>query len=113
MINLYDYYSQPQELHEYKNRMYLVPMFAFEEIKQGNKDPKLPETIKKDPEFAVLYAATIIHGRWPEAEPFIMKDPHFARYYATDIIKDRWPEAEPYIQQDSQQWLLYKHWFKF
>lgn len=97
MINLYDYYSSPEELNGYENRIHFFPILAYEEILNGNKDPELLDVLKKDPEYAFFYALNTIKGRWPEAEPFIMKDPYYAYCYAEDIIKGRWLEAEPTI----------------
>lgn len=47
--------------------------------------------------YAAMYAAFVLHDRWPEAEPFIVKDATSATIYATYVLGKRWPEAEPYI----------------
>jgi len=43
----------------------------------------------KDPEWACLYARTIIKDRWPEAEEYIMKASEWAYWYTRDVIKGR------------------------
>ena len=64
--------------------------------------------IMKNLRAATDYATNVIHGRWPEAEPYIMKDAGWPSvYYAKNFIKGRWPEAEPYIMKDSRAALSY------
>lgn len=127
-MNLYEYYSKPDTLIGYANRMYLVPNLAYELAVNGDK--KAIEVIKKDPKTAVHYAFQVGYrfdaaepyilkdlywsyryvqvfkdafpnGRWLEAERLIMKDPSTAVNYAQDVLNySRWPEAEPYIMKD-------------
>ena len=43
------------------------------------------------------YAAEVIKGPWPEAEPVIRRNSHYACLYAVNILRARWPEAEKVI----------------
>jgi hypothetical protein len=47
--------------------------------------------------WAYWYAAKIIKGRWPEAEPIILKDAEASYWYAVDVMNSVWPEAEDSI----------------
>ena len=72
----------------------------------GSRDIDIYKLIKEMNEDGIAlalyhYAAYVIKGRWPEAEPYIKKDPLWAFNYASRVIKGRWPEAEPYIKKNS------------
>jgi hypothetical protein len=127
-MNLYEYYSKPDTLIGYSNRMYLVPRLALT-LAIEKDDPKAIEVIKKDPKTAKAYAFTVNrrfeeaepyilndpeiayeyaftfrddfpNGRWEDAERVIMKYPNIAVSYAEDVLRyKRWPEAEPYIMK--------------
>lgn len=75
----------------------------------GGRWPEAEPFIMQDPRCAVAYVSSVIKGRWPEAEPFIMKDPFYAVYYAKRILERPWPEAEPYIRKDAKQWAWYQN----
>ena len=111
MLNLYKFYSTPNDL----------PLndlaSALEKLKNKNdwgvtvwyKDlHPVEHIIIKYPKLAEDYAEFILGRRWPEAEPVIMKDPQAAFWYVMIFIKDRWLEAEPYIKQNPEYWEKYK-----
>lgn len=57
---------------------------------------------------AYLFAANVIHKRFPAGEPIIAKSPMYAYSYARAVIHDRWPEGEPAIFSDSHYTKLYQ-----
>jgi hypothetical protein len=60
---------------------------------------------------AHYYAAEVVRGRWPEAEPVIVKDGRWAYLYARYVINGRWPEAEAAIAQGSYYRNMYNSIF--
>ena len=74
---------------------------AFRKHPVLSKMFKMAETaVIAEPASAASYAATVIHGRWPEAEPVIMKNAWAILAYAEKVLEGRWPEAEEYIKTD-------------
>lgn len=69
--------------------------------------PEAEPDIMRGPTLAYVYARDVIKGRWPEAEPAIIADLGTSVSYAKDIIRDRWPEAEPTIMRDPVSAALY------
>ena len=70
-------------------------------LKDKENHPDYVKAVMQSPRHAIDYALYVIHGRWPEGEPYIMKDPRWAFHYARSVIHGRWPEAEPYIMKDA------------
>ena len=73
---------------------YLASWDSKEKI-AGRKEAE--EIIKKDPCYAVRYAADILGKRWPEAEPYIKTERPYNYYYASSIVHGRWKEAEEFL----------------
>ena len=136
-MNLYKYFTHPEQLDGYENRI-RIPDIAYRAAENGEitweqaepyimKDPRSacwnalvvlkhrwPEAeqyIVKDPWWTYWYAYNILKHRWPEAEPYIMKDPRSAYLYVFRVIKRRWPKAEPHIMKDLKRWNKYKRAF--
>ena len=74
-------------------------MKKFLKTHNAPKETTLKDIVK-DAKLAFYFAADIIQGRWPEAEPTIAKNAEWACCYAQYVIKGRWPEAEPTIAKD-------------
>ena len=69
-----------------------------------------------DARTAVRYAATVIKGRWPEAEHIILQDPVEAAWYAVNVLGRRWPELEPKLIRLTSTWdreILYNYCWTF
>ena len=111
MMNLYEYHTNPETLHGYKDR-FKIPGFAYEEAKRTGNWTEAEPYIMKDPSSVFLYARWVIGDRWSEAEPYIMKDPYYAFLYARDVIEGRWKEAEPYIMKNPFSASNYKEFIR-
>jgi len=101
-------------------------------IDTDTRDPRLEKLLlaKKETKLILEYTASLIHGRWPEAEPILLTDidsaveyakyylkgkgwpalepkivdkPYHAYEYAFNILGRRWPEGEPAILADAAQ----------
>lgn len=142
MLNLYDYFEEPETLpmydtvyrsldyvsavHQWGDSIFkrdLEPLLGI--IRRSPKlafyyaysilQARWPEgetTIIKDTTWSYQYARNVMRRRWPEAEPIIAKDPDYAIKYATHLIRGRFPEAEPYILKNNNSVLVY-HYAKF
>jgi hypothetical protein len=53
-----------------------------------------------DPQDAVIFAKTVIKGRWTEAEPYIQTNVYYLMDYITEVIKERCIEFEDIILQN-------------
>lgn len=107
MLNLYQYYTEPESLDEYSRMQSIVKHFNKPSWFGEPRNPEVEPYIKKSPSAAVDYAEEVIKDRWPEAEPYIMQDPTYAYVYTDRVInKDkpippiRWKEAEPIIMKN-------------
>ena len=120
--NMFDYYSEEAPLYVWRDKNGEKYQFHFgpepqlmdsrdrelskEKVAAFRKHPVLSKMFKmaeaealSSPGRAASYAATVIHGRWPEAEPVIMTEPGAAASYARTALRRPWPEAEPVIMQ--------------
>jgi hypothetical protein len=103
-MNIYQFYTDPESLDHYEERLTRVPKLAHEHAKRlGRRFPDGEAAIAKDPAYAFLYAYSIINGRFPEGEAAIAKDAMYAYEYATDVIKERFPKGEAAI--DKNEWI--------
>lgn len=117
MLNVYDYYEEPDNLTLYDP---MNKLLSYLDIGYVNKwgisitkedlDP-IVHIIQKNPEDAYQYAIRVLKGRWEEAEPYIMKSPITAFRYAKFVMRERWPEAEPIIKTYDDAWMHYRQFF--
>ena len=128
--NMFSHYSKEAPLYVWRDKNGEKYQFHFgdefqfmdsrdraiskEKLDGFKKHPVLSKIFKKaeaealsSPDRAVSYAADVIQGRWPEAEPVIMRDPYPALNYARFVIEDRWPEAEPVIMRKAEAAMRY------
>lgn len=114
MLNVYEYYDDYQSLPMYDKIAPALALYdnvySWDHSSRSILEP-LEHMIAKQPMTAYRYAAEVMRGRFPDAEPYIMKDPYYAQEYALNIIKGRWEEAEPYIKTSSDYWERYKKEF--
>lgn len=106
-MDIYQYYSQPQELLGWDQRERLpnnILIRALEGKPISNRDLK---SMAQDPETAYSYAYYVLKDRWPQGEPAIAKNPILARHYARSLIRGPWPEAEPTILQSPDDAYIY------
>jgi hypothetical protein len=116
-MNLYKYYSKPQELTGYDERIAKIPQLAYVYARStGKRFPEGEAAIAKDPELAYWYARDVIGNPWPPGEEAIASNPEWAYAYALHVIGDPWPPGEAVIA-DSPEWayryardVLYKRW---
>jgi hypothetical protein len=104
MLNLYDYYEEPDTLPLYdtvfRSLHYIDAVHNWDvSVFKRDLEPILGVIIKK-PKLAFYYADTILKARWPECEKYLITSPTWSYQYAKYIIKGRWPEAEPIIATD-------------
>jgi hypothetical protein len=119
MLNIYDYYDDPQSLPLYNELKSALPRLLhpsrwWDEHYTREDFKSVEHIIIRDPKTSYYYASSVLHSRFPEAEPIIMTS-SLAVDYAQYIIKGRWPEAEPYIQAGAEDggywWDEYKDYF--
>ena len=111
MLNIYEYHDDAKSLPLYNELKSALPRLShpggWMDGNYTKEDFKSVEhIIAKDPTLSYYYVSSVLHSRFPEAEPVIMTSP-FAVDYASYIIKGRWPEAEPYIMKDPEHVYLY------
>ena len=124
LLNVYKYFDEPESLPHYHgihDKFALINKWHSwgDEISVEELKPLLG-IIKRNPEYAFLYARGVMRSRWIEAEPAIMTHPTYAEWYAEFVLaKDpewtsikghengRWPEAENYIMKDPYQAYMY------
>jgi hypothetical protein len=121
MLNLYDYYEDPDTLPLYdtvfRSLHYIDAVHNWDvSVFKRDLEPILGVIIKKpkliiatDPGHAVKYATQVIRGRFPEAEPYILKGntPFLVYDYAKYVINGPWPEGEHIILQDLYTTMMY------
>lgn len=137
-MNLYSYYSQPQELAGFGKR-HLVPDHIEElyyadqpitaeqlralkpirpelartiAIEYKIQDPELEELFLKDPHFAEGYAHYVVQGPWPRGEPIIAQSARYSLLYAEDTLKGRFPAGEAVMRKDPKVWRQYQNFLR-
>jgi hypothetical protein len=111
MLNLYKYHDDAKSLSLYSELKSVLPRLLYpskwwdENYTREDFKP-VEHIIIRNPETSYYYASSVLHSRFPEAEPIIMKSP-IAVDYARYIIKGRWEDAEPYIKKQPEHAYLY------
>jgi hypothetical protein len=117
MLNIYNYYEQPDSLPLYSTVNSALSYFDIDHVKTWGIKLKVQDLepiiniIQKDPEYAYQYAIRVLKHRWEEAEPYIMKNPNAAFRYSKFVMGARWEEAEPIIKTSEMAWLQYRQYF--
>jgi hypothetical protein len=107
-MNLYNYHSQPEDLHKHKEAEDSVVEVFWDKYKNNPKELKKREpAIAKSAEYSYYYAKNVIHGKFPLGEAAIAKDSYYSYYYARDVLKGRFPLGEPAIAKDAE----YSYWY--
>lgn len=111
MLNIYKYYDDAKSLPMYNELKIALPRLShpsgwWYENYTKEDFKSVEHIIAKDPKLSYSYVSSVLHSRFPEAEPIIMKSP-IAVDYARHIIKGRWLEAEPYIMKSPEHAYLY------
>ena len=112
MLNLYKYYSQPQQLMGYAESAKKIPSIAWDMAKTDEQKRKLEHLWVGDPQYAYRYAHNIIQRPWPPGEAAIANDPEYAFLYARYIIDKPWPPGEAAIASDPQYAKKYQKQFE-
>ena len=102
MMNIYDFYSNPEELDYYHEADIKIVNFFWDKYKSNDKELKKREdAIANEQRKAVFYAHSVLNGkRFPKAEINIAKDPESAYLYSKFIIKGPWEPGEKAIATD-------------
>ncbi len=111
MLNLYKFYDDPQSLPLYNELKSALPRLLhpsrwWDEHYTREDFKSVEHIIIRDPKTSYCYASSVLHSRFPEAEPIIMTS-SLAVDYARYIIKGRWPQAEPDIMKAPDHAYLY------
>lgn len=81
------------------------PKYAVQKARKGKVLNRWEiEELAKNPEQSLLYAQKVLHGRFPECEPFIAQDPDHAFVYAKTVLKGRFEAAEPTFLKWNSDW---------
>ena len=105
-MNLYKFYSNPEELNGYEDRIYYVPRLAFEALEENpNREDKnrLEDGITKNPKYAFIYADSVLHAPFPKGEDAIAKSGYYSYWYAREILKGPFPKGEDVIAKDAER----------
>ena len=101
-MDLYQYYSHPEQLNRYADADDIVPSRIYANAKSGVElTPKQINTIAKNAKYAYEYAYYVLDRAWPKSEDAISKDATYAYYYARNVLKSPWPKGEDAIAKDA------------
>jgi len=71
----------------------MTPEEAYDKARNlGKRIPELEPVISQNAGWSVLYATSVIKGRFILGEPTISKDAYWSYCYALDIIKGKLPD---------------------
>jgi len=100
-MNLYKLHSEPESMEYYGFHHDTVPALFWNMYKHDpNELKKRENVIAKDPEYAYMYATTILKDRFLLGEEAISKDFVYAHWYAREILCGRFPLGEEAIAKD-------------
>jgi hypothetical protein len=100
-MNLYNYHSQPEELHKHKEADESVVDVFWDKYRTTAYQLKKREpAIAKSAMYSYYYAKNVLKGRFPLGEPEIAKSAEWSYEYARDVLKGKFPLGEPAIAKD-------------
>jgi hypothetical protein len=71
-MNLYNYHSNPEQLHGYEQAHESVPIIIWEKYKKNPEELRKREDIlAQDPEYSYRYARDVLNGPFPKGEDAI------------------------------------------
>ena len=141
-MNLYEFYSNPEELNGYEDRVYHIPELAYKTIFSNQKNkydikrledaiskkakysyeyakdelggpfPKGEDAIAKSHWYSFAYARYVLKGPFPKGEDAIAKDDCYAFKYAIDVLKGPFPRGEKIIKYHSEYWDEYQQFLE-
>lgn len=83
-MNLYDYYTRPQDLNKYAIAQDTVPVLFFDKLSRKELIKK-KSAFTTDAHYAYQYAQYIIEKPFPEGEPVIRTSPEMSYNYSKYI----------------------------
>jgi len=98
MLNLYNFYSEPESLANYEQAKTQVPLVAWDLANTDEQKRALGHLWAQDPKLAYDYASTVLHGRFLAGEPAIARNSAWAYYYAWNVLEKPWPPGSKAIE---------------
>jgi len=105
-LNLYRYYSKPQDLYEFEDTL-TAKFFEWYDGFDENDYDGTYEEITESPRLAFLFVKRMIGRPFPALESVIAKDAKYAYQYAQNILDAPFPEGEAAIAKDANQSYFY------
>lgn len=98
VMNLYNYYDEPNDLDGYLKSFRSDSWFFWEAFKRDKNSLRKHELpISKNPLYSFIYARDVLEGEFKKGENSISKSPEYAFKYAMDILQGRFKKGEETI----------------